>query len=178
MEEEHGGAPDAMTAASARQAAVARIARRLSSIFPLLSSSVSPDGTITFFVVGIHRPGDDTYDDAYRNGGFGAVPAAGEAIAALPKSTVGGEESQQQHAARGKATNECAVCLEGYEIGQALRRMPCSHEFHEDCIFDWLRVSRMCPLCRFKLPAETDEEEDEEEEEEEHHDDDYHSSTC
>ncbi|GJN07036.1 hypothetical protein PR202_ga24825 [Eleusine coracana subsp. coracana] len=124
------------------------------------------------------QDGDFSVDD---NSGFGAVPASGVAIACLPETTAGeGEEaecaSQQQHA-RGKADDECAVCLEGYKIGQALRTMPCSHEFHESCIFDWLRVSRMCPLCRFKLPAEP-EEEDEEEEEAEHDDDDYHSSTC
>ncbi|TVU50810.1 hypothetical protein EJB05_02200, partial [Eragrostis curvula] len=53
---------------------------------------------------------------------------------------------------------ECAVCLEGYEAGETLRTMPCSHGFHERCIFGWLRVSRLCPLCRFAMPAETEEE--------------------
>ncbi|CAN6335566.1 unnamed protein product [Urochloa humidicola] len=86
---------------------------------------------------------------AYRNGGFGAVPAAEEAISALPETTVGEGE------ARGK---ECAVCLEGYESGDTVRTMPCSHGFHERCILHWLRVSRLCPICRFAMPAAAGEE--------------------
>ncbi|CAN6289374.1 unnamed protein product [Urochloa humidicola] len=86
---------------------------------------------------------------AYRNGGFGAVPAAEEDISALPETTAGEGE------ARGK---ECAVCLEGYEAGDTLRTMPCSHGFHERCISHWLRVSRLCPICRFAMPAAAGEE--------------------
>ncbi|CAN6325774.1 unnamed protein product [Urochloa humidicola] len=85
-------------------------------------------------------------DDAYAYGGFGAVPASGAAVAALLETTV----------AEGEATTEeeCAVCLEGYEAGDALRTMPCAHGFHEHCIFGWLAISRLCPICRFALPAE------------------------
>ncbi|RLM69938.1 hypothetical protein C2845_PM17G01630 [Panicum miliaceum] len=89
--------------------------------------------------------GDDGGD--YRNGGFGGVPASDEVIAALPVETTAGEGEGE---ARGK---ECAVCLEAYEAGDTLRTMPCAHGFHERCIFEWLRVSRLCPLCRFALPA-------------------------
>lgn len=105
---------------------------------------------------------------AYRNGGFGAIPASSKAIAALPKTTVGEESPARERA-------ECAVCMDGYEAGQALRTMPCSHEFHESCISDWLRVSGMCPLCRFKLPAWAEESNTGEEEREQDHND---SSTC
>uniref|UniRef100_A0A0A8Y3I5 RING-type domain-containing protein n=1 Tax=Arundo donax TaxID=35708 RepID=A0A0A8Y3I5_ARUDO len=44
--------------------------------------------------------------------------------------------------------------------------MPCSHGFHERCIMGWLRVSRLCPLCRFALPAEEETESDTGDEEE------------
>ncbi|CAL4995651.1 unnamed protein product [Urochloa decumbens] len=82
-------------------------------------------------------------DGAYAHGGFGAVPASEEAIAALPETTVGEGEMTGR---------ECAVCLEVYEAGDTLRTMPCAHGFHESCIFQWLRVSRLCPLCRFAMP--------------------------
>ncbi|XP_004978362.1 E3 ubiquitin-protein ligase RNF181 [Setaria italica] len=54
---------------------------------------------------------------------------------------------------------ECAVCLGAYEASDTVRTLPCSHGFHERCIFQWLRVSRLCPLCRFALPAAAEETE-------------------
>ncbi|TVT99606.1 hypothetical protein EJB05_55036, partial [Eragrostis curvula] len=78
------------------------------------------------------------------DGLFGAVPALGAAVAALPKTTVSESDAAEDQ--------ECAVCMEGYEAGAAVKTMPCSHAFHERCIVEWLYVSRLCPLCRFALP--------------------------
>jgi hypothetical protein len=49
-----------------------------------------------------------------------------------------------------RESGECAVCLDEYEAGDALRTMPCAHGFHERCIVEWLRASRLCPLCRLR----------------------------
>ena len=92
------------------------------------------DGVVTWYVDGEPVAGGGDY----RNGG---VPASGEAIAALPETTAG-------------EGGECAVCLEAYEAGDTLRTMPCAHGFHEGCIIKWLGISRLCPLCRFKLQAQ------------------------
>ena len=79
---------------------------------------------------------------------FGGVPAADEAVAALPATAYCGGR-------RGEEEEECcAVCREECVHGDALRTMPCKHGFHEACILPWLRVSRLCPLCRFALPAQ------------------------
>jgi hypothetical protein len=83
-------------------------------------------------------------DDAYSGGGFGAVPASDKAIQELEKAAVG--ETRE---------TVCGVCLESFEEDDKIRKMPCSHGFHESCIFDWLRVSRLCPHCRYAMPAET-----------------------
>jgi hypothetical protein len=96
----------------------------------------------------LDRHGDATrveYDDPYGPGRFGAVPASEAEIASLPRATSG--EVREK---------DCAVCLEGLEEGEELRKMTCpsSHGFHEGCILKWLRASRLCPLCRFALPAE------------------------
>jgi hypothetical protein len=82
--------------------------------------------------------------------GFSGVPASEDAIALLPETTVRGVGEVTE----GK---ECAVCLEAHEAGDTVRTLPCSHGFHEQCIFRWLRVSRLCPLCRFALPAASEE---------------------
>ncbi|CAN6330485.1 unnamed protein product [Urochloa humidicola] len=78
-------------------------------------------------------------DDAYAYGGFSAIPAWGDAIAALPETTVGEGEKVVEE--------ECAVCPESYEARDTLRMMPCALAYHEHCIFGWLVVSRLCPLC-------------------------------
>jgi len=53
-----------------------------------------------------------------------------------------------------ETSGECSVCLMDFEAGSKLRVMPCSHYFHEQCIFSWLQLNHVCPLCRFPLPTE------------------------
>jgi hypothetical protein len=84
-------------------------------------------------------------DDPYGTGRFGAVPASEAEIARLPKATAGEVRDK-----------DCPVCMERFQEGEEMRKMTCpgSHCFHESCILKWLRVSRLCPMCRFALPAE------------------------
>ena len=92
------------------------------------------------------------FDGAYGNGRFGAVPASEAQIAKLPAATAGQDQVSDK---------DCAVCMESFQDGEELRKMTCpsSHAFHETCIFKWLRVSRICPLCRFALRSKQEEEE-------------------
>ncbi|WVZ73878.1 hypothetical protein U9M48_022135 [Paspalum notatum var. saurae] len=48
---------------------------------------------------------------------------------------------------------ECAVCLQDVDEVDMLMAMPCSHAFHQQCIFEWLQRKRTCPLCRRELPT-------------------------
>jgi hypothetical protein len=46
----------------------------------------------------------------------------------------------------------CGVCINGYEDGDELRMLPCSHYFHRDCIDHWLLNSAAtCPSCKLDL---------------------------
>ena len=41
----------------------------------------------------------------------------------------------------------CSVCMEGYEVGQERKFLPCEHVFHVQCIDMWLaNSSQNCPL--------------------------------
>lgn len=41
----------------------------------------------------------------------------------------------------------CAVCLSDFASGETLRTLPCKHQFHKNCIDQWLVRNKVCPLC-------------------------------
>jgi len=44
---------------------------------------------------------------------------------------------------------ECSICLSAYEHGDTLITLPhCKHEFHSECILEWLTSNDGCPQCR------------------------------
>ncbi|KAH7217052.1 hypothetical protein BKA60DRAFT_571050 [Fusarium oxysporum] len=46
----------------------------------------------------------------------------------------------------------CSICTEDFIEGKNLRKLPCGHLFHPQCIDPWLiGRSRTCPLCRVDL---------------------------
>jgi hypothetical protein len=72
--------------------------------------------------------------------------ASDEAIAALLKKQFGGVEGD------GKDSS-CAVCGIVYGHESTVVELPCHHLFcDEGCIEQWLKTSRTCPTCRYKLP--------------------------
>lgn len=58
---------------------------------------------------------------------------------------------------------QCAICREGFCTVHPVKRLPCNHEFHDNCIVPWLQSNSSCPICRFRLPEATEGEEVEEE---------------
>ncbi|KAL4191687.1 hypothetical protein AMTRI_Chr07g81800 [Amborella trichopoda] len=48
----------------------------------------------------------------------------------------------------------CTVCLCNINASDGDGRvLPCSHMYHEDCIYEWLKSRNSCPVCRFEFPA-------------------------
>ena len=45
----------------------------------------------------------------------------------------------------------CSICLYGYKKGEPLVKLNCSHIYHKECIFDWFKKSRNCPMCRISV---------------------------
>jgi hypothetical protein len=56
------------------------------------------------------------------------------------------------HQAQGKDENDCdakcLVCQFPYEEQEKLRRLPCGHAFHSECVEQWLKDNDVCPYCR------------------------------
>ena len=47
-----------------------------------------------------------------------------------------------------EANQTCTVCREQFHVGQRARQLPCGHVFCNDCIGEWLKLHRSCPMCR------------------------------
>jgi len=47
----------------------------------------------------------------------------------------------------------CNVCLNNFEINDVVTILECKHEFHLNCILEWLKIRNTCPVCRFELES-------------------------
>jgi hypothetical protein len=43
---------------------------------------------------------------------------------------------------------KCLVCQFPYKDQEELRRLPCGHAFHSECVETWLKDNDICPYCR------------------------------
>jgi hypothetical protein len=43
---------------------------------------------------------------------------------------------------------KCLVCQFSYEEGETLRKLPCGHCFHAECVDQWLKDKDCCAYCR------------------------------
>jgi len=51
-----------------------------------------------------------------------------------------------------KLKEECTICLEDkLDCTACKKRLSCGHEFHLDCIKDWIKINKSCPNCRKKI---------------------------
>ena len=48
----------------------------------------------------------------------------------------------------------CAVCVCDFEVGEQVRRLPCAHVYHDECLASWLLRRCTCPTCRWELPTD------------------------
>jgi hypothetical protein len=74
-----------------------------------------------------------------------AMIAANE-IEKLPLSTF--TATSISHANLDDSECKCLVCQCEYEENEALRRLPCGHFFHQNCVDTWLKEKDCCPYCR------------------------------
>ncbi|RNA34120.1 E3 ubiquitin- ligase arkadia isoform X2 [Brachionus plicatilis] len=46
---------------------------------------------------------------------------------------------------------KCTICLSEFQSEENVRRLPCMHLFHLECIDQWLPSNKRCPICRVDI---------------------------
>ena len=46
---------------------------------------------------------------------------------------------------------KCSICITEYENGEKIRKLPCSHLFHPECVDTWLVQNSSCPVCKHDI---------------------------
>jgi hypothetical protein len=49
--------------------------------------------------------------------------------------------------------DKCTICLCDFEEEEDVRRLPCMHLFHVECVDQWLTTNKCCPICRVDIEA-------------------------
>ncbi|CDP07382.1 unnamed protein product [Coffea canephora] len=81
----------------------------------------------------------------------GAPPASKASVEALETTEI---KSELEALA-------CAVCKDIVGVGEMVKKLPCGHGYHGDCIIPWLESRNSCPVCRYELPTDDAEYEEE-----------------
>ncbi|KAF7843736.1 E3 ubiquitin-protein ligase RING1-like [Senna tora] len=77
------------------------------------------------------------------------IPASQEAIESLNTAMVKGDVNDVAII----DGDYCCICFEEYHDEEVeISIMPCHHVYHNNCIVEWLKISHLCPLCRFEMP--------------------------
>ncbi|KAG2306311.1 hypothetical protein Bca4012_084657 [Brassica carinata] len=64
-----------------------------------------------------------------------------DTIASLPSKRYKDGDNQN-------GTNEsCVICRLDYEDDDDLILLPCKHSYHSECINNWLKINKICPVC-------------------------------
>ncbi|XP_024031925.1 E3 ubiquitin ligase BIG BROTHER-related [Morus notabilis] len=45
------------------------------------------------------------------------------------------------------SNDSCVICRLDYEDGETLTLLSCKHSYHPECINNWLKINKVCPVC-------------------------------
>eukprot|EP00164_Ancoracysta_twista_P003906 GFYU01005236.1.p1 GENE.GFYU01005236.1~~GFYU01005236.1.p1 ORF type:complete len:312 (-),score=37.64 GFYU01005236.1:274-1209(-) len=79
----------------------------------------------------------------------GALPPQ---IARLPTHALP-EGYEEASATQGRDDDKvrCRICLAKFRGGVMVKTIPCMHQFHSECIDQWLSINSVCPLCNVQV---------------------------
>ncbi|KAF8045235.1 hypothetical protein N665_5370s0001, partial [Sinapis alba] len=82
-----------------------------------------------------------TFDESGING---SPPASKRVVDELPDVEITSEE----------LSIGCAICKDEIVVEEKVKRLPCKHYYHKECIVPWLGIRNTCPVCRYELPTD------------------------
>ncbi|KFK39312.1 hypothetical protein AALP_AA3G228600 [Arabis alpina] len=95
-------------------------------------------------------PDELSYEELLALGEFVGTESRGlsaDKIASLPSKRY--KEGDNQN-----GTNEsCVICRLDYEDEDDLILLPCKHSYHSECINNWLKINKVCPVCSAEVSA-------------------------
>ncbi|XP_016981881.1 E3 ubiquitin-protein ligase Iruka [Drosophila rhopaloa] len=83
----------------------------------------------------------------------GPPPLSAQRINEIPNVQISAEEVDRKI--------QCSICWDDFKIDETVRKLPCSHLYHENCIVPWLNLHSTCPICRKSLADEGSDADDE-----------------
>eukprot|EP00252_Welwitschia_mirabilis_P010074 TRINITY_DN2317_c0_g1_i1.p1 TRINITY_DN2317_c0_g1~~TRINITY_DN2317_c0_g1_i1.p1 ORF type:complete len:283 (-),score=75.59 TRINITY_DN2317_c0_g1_i1:261-1109(-) len=101
---------------------------------------------------------DSTSQDAWQdvdpdNMVYEELLALGEVVGSQSKglnadiiSSLPAFKYEQQSSSQG-SQEQCVICRLEYEGGDLMINLPCKHHYHSECIRDWLKINKVCPIC-------------------------------
>ncbi|KAJ1257725.1 hypothetical protein BS78_10G018500 [Paspalum vaginatum] len=45
----------------------------------------------------------------------------------------------------------CTICLSTFRNRDSVIKLPCTHKYHADCITTWLKLNKICPVCKYEV---------------------------
>ncbi|XP_069137312.1 E3 ubiquitin-protein ligase RNF115-like isoform X2 [Argopecten irradians] len=75
--------------------------------------------------------------------GSGPAPADKSKIDSLPSVRITEKQVSE--------TIQCSICMEDLKLNEEVKKLPCDHHYHRECIVPWLEMHGTCPVCRKDL---------------------------
>ncbi|KAK3833496.1 MAG: hypothetical protein JOS17DRAFT_81157 [Linnemannia elongata] len=99
--------------------------------------------------------GSSSLGAAEAQGSNGEIQMMTMAVVSSPVPTLKNNNSNGRRGSYAESVAEdvcCSICLCEYVAGDRVRILPCTHEYHAECIDIWLtNKSTQCPLCKCDL---------------------------
>ncbi|KAL1198673.1 putative E3 ubiquitin-protein ligase RHG1A [Cardamine amara subsp. amara] len=75
----------------------------------------------------------------------------GDVCTGVNEETISNRLNQRKYKINTKSPQDaepCCICQEEYTEGEDMGTLECGHEFHSQCIKEWLKQKNLCPICK------------------------------